>query len=302
MLILQGHEAGKPVHGLAFAPDGSRLASCGGDRTVRLWDVGGGTSRVVADTLSHAVAFSPDGSRLVCWGQHWTTDLLVVDLASGATVTVRLPRQSYQYSHALFSRNGQTLVVVSGEVSLHDAASGEVRAVWLGSQAALGCLAMDASGTLVVTAHMIGKGGLPTGRRYDYPVRLWRYPSGQVVREFGDATDDMMSLALSPDGRWVAAASSPTLWAWDASTGAVVLRQRPDSKHFKCVAFSPDGRTLAAAHNDHHVRLYSVGEWKERETFDWKIGPIVSVCFAPDGMRAAAGSRRGRIVVWDVDP
>ena len=34
---------------------------------------------------------------------------------------------------------------------------------------------------------------------------------------------------------------------------------------------------------------------------DWEIGPMCSIAFAPDGMRAAAGSGKGKIVVWDID-
>ena len=35
--------------------------------------------------------------------------------------------------------------------------------------------------------------------------------------------------------------------------------------------------------------------------FNWKLGPLVSVAFSPDGTLAAAGSAGGKIVVWDVD-
>src|SRR5262245_25280917 len=60
-----GHQ--DSVWALAVSPDGSRLLSSGGDRTVRLWDVE--TGRELGQLKGHkhwgvfCVAFSPDGRR-----------------------------------------------------------------------------------------------------------------------------------------------------------------------------------------------------------------------------------------------
>ena len=34
---------------------------------------------------------------------------------------------------------------------------------------------------------------------------------------------------------------------------------------------------------------------------EWKIGKLRCVAVAPDGLRMAAGSDRGKVVIWDVD-
>jgi hypothetical protein len=49
------------------------------------------------------------------------------------------------------------------------------------------------------------------------------------------------------------------------------------------------------------VRLFDAATWDEGPSSDGKVGPVVSVAFARDGMRAACGSAKGKIVVWDVD-
>ena len=41
--------------------------------------------------------------------------------------------------------------------------------------------------------------------------------------------------------------------------------------------------------------------WEVVRQHEWKIGPLRSVCFAPDGLRCAAGSETGQVVVWDLD-
>ncbi|HEU5104046.1 MAG TPA: CHAT domain-containing protein [Roseiflexaceae bacterium] len=75
---LQGH-TGTLVYALAFNPNGTILASAGGDETIRLWDIA--TGQAIGDPLRghvgpvSTIAFSPDGSLLASSGWDSTVRL-----------------------------------------------------------------------------------------------------------------------------------------------------------------------------------------------------------------------------------
>jgi WD40 repeat protein len=132
-------------------------------------------------------------------------------------------------------------------------------------------------------------------------VRLWDSSTWLVRKELTGATASIAALSFSPDGRYLAACAGVTLLVWDVASGSLVVQHANNKQHCKDVVFSPDGRLLVLARNDASIRVWSTGSWSEIAAYQWEIGPMISVAIAPDGMRAAGGSGKGKIVVFDLD-
>src|SRR5262249_38709880 len=107
---------------------------------------------------------------------------------------------------------------------------------------------------------------------------------------------------LSPSGDRVAAISQSRLYVSKATEApAKPVVRNSSGCHFTGIAFHPSGKYLAATSNDKTVQLYDTETWQVAKTYTWNIGRMCAIAFSPDGTLAAAGSRTGKVVVWDVD-
>lgn len=130
-------------------------------------------------------------------------------------------------------------------------------------------IAFTPDGTALVTR---GEPGDPKAQR---SVHLWDATTGRLLRTFVAGSEPLRSLAVSADGRFVAAAASEPdgfAYLWDASTGRKLLRV--DGGRGR-VTFSPDGgrvATLARYHKRDMVRDYSTAGGAESGRFPIDAG------------------------------
>ena len=167
----------------------------------------------------------------------------------------------------------------------------------------------------------VGPDPRPRDPRPAAPLAPAPLPPGCVAR-FGDARlrhdAPVTSLALSPDGKLLATATSadPVVRLWDVATARLLRELKADAEgdaSVTLVGFAPDGRRLLVVRHQSprvHAPHY---RWHEPAAIDTATGAVTrwgwgdetaqrlpAFAVAPDG-RAVAGVRGSDLKVWDFD-
>jgi WD40 repeat protein len=174
-----------------------------------------------------------------------------------------------------------------------------------------GGVAFSPDGKWLATGHMVRVGEkrryfgyVPGGyavHDYDYVVHIRELASGEIVQSIAGWQQGIRHLMFSPDGKFLAGTAGPRLRIWDLEGQREAALHKRGTKHFQGLAFTADGRYLATVSNDETVRIWETNTWQEHTTFTWKIGALLNIALSPEGLRAAAGSDKGQIVIWDLE-
>jgi WD40 repeat protein/serine/threonine protein kinase len=110
-------------------------------------------------------------------------------------------------------------------------------------------------------------------------------------------TDKLWGVAYSPDGAWLATASSDnTARVWDAATGALRATVH-HADRVTTLAVSPDSRLVASGGSDHTVRVWDVIAGREVAKLPADTGTR-KVAFSPDGSVLLAAPAIGVVKLW----
>ena len=235
----------------AVSPDGKRIVTCGRDDKMRLWDFESGRMErefpFQANRRCGGLSFTADEQRLVFAG----VDLMWIDVAAGKAVKssrVLTDRRTVNTAMGLaVSADGKILATghYDKTIRLWNAETLEESRVIAGHKGGPGVggfsLAFAPDGRLLAAAD-----------QNEPVIRLWEVASGRQVALFEGHGNEVTSIAISPDGLWLASGSlDGTARLWELSTGKELFRFLDDKiwKWVGSVALSPDGRQLATGLN-----------------------------------------------------
>lgn len=211
---LEGHR--DYVYHVAFNHDGTRLASCGYDRAIRIWDTASGrTVNVLKEHTEavYAVAFSGDGALLASAAAD--RSVKVWSLEEGLRIyTITDPTDALL---TLAFRPGSRELAAGGQDK-------RIRVWDIGDTAARVIRSAPAHRAAVLRVAYSADGRVLASTGADREVTLWDADTGRRLRSFGAQSDWAQALAFSPDGRLLAVGRfDGTVGIYDTSSGSSVL-------------------------------------------------------------------------------
>jgi WD40 repeat protein len=304
MQLLSGRR-NAAVRSLAFAGEGQYLASCAGQGTsVTLWRLATGKRsnlsghgravvRVAASARGGWLASEDEGGGHALWSLHDGIPDRPVDAYDAACF------------HSTFHPDGYILAGIiphSGPVAesilyFEDIWRPEEEGDWVRlPQPITAVIATVWSPDGQTFAISLSNGS--NGDHYLIDVDPLRaLPDPIVLEGIG------RHLAFSPDSQTLAVHTAWQFSLLDLATGALVREPVASTGWTRGMAFLSGGRLLTAETENGagHTRIWDVASGKMLDNRDWGLGPLTALAVAPDGMRAAVGSERGQILVFDLD-
>ncbi|MBY0523162.1 MAG: protein kinase [Gemmataceae bacterium] len=278
--------------GMAFSPDGKKLATGGRWHWSKLWDPLTGKELHKLDKHGcnlFAFAFSPDGTTLASVDE----DALVIlwDVASGEQ-RKKLTGHTKAVLSVAFGADGTTLATgsVDGSAKLWDLT---------GDKDVMTFRALPGEGRAPMVA-LTANGKLLASCSRDFSVRLWDTKTGKQRSMLVGHRNFVTSLAFTADDKTLASASlDGTIKFWEVATGKECMPRHGHMGRILAVAVGGDGKTVASGGEDKTVQLWDIATGKVVRTLTGHGEAVQSVAFSPNGKLLASQSTDGMIRLWD---
>ncbi|HEY7315775.1 MAG TPA: sigma-70 family RNA polymerase sigma factor [Gemmataceae bacterium] len=285
------------VVNVAFSPDGKAIASTGNVGGLRLWDAATGKKLAEPPRGNQPMnlAYAPDGKTFA--GMEGDGRLHVYNAANGKHLRA-FDAPGRTMAGLTYAPDGKTIATFWGGAhtfDLWDVAGGKLLHPDVGHRHCITSLAFTADGKTLFSAAGIT----------DSALYVWNGRTGEILGRLGDNPNSVNGLALSPDGKVLAACgyNDNTIRLWDVATRKEIRSLKGHTSVIVSVVWSADGKTLVSgSYYDKSIRVWDSATGKQRRAIEYKSDWPCDVVLSPDGtLLAGGGYQDGSIVLWSAE-
>jgi eukaryotic-like serine/threonine-protein kinase len=294
LFTYHGHHA--YIAAAPWSPDGKRIASGSGDKTIQVWTPA--TRKSVLTYHGHSdvlytVAWSPDGKRIASGSADQTVQVWYAAEGDGAPardshLLTYKGHASTVYAVA-WSPDGKEIASASndGTVQVWSSANGNTVLTYQGHSDAVWAVRWSPDGKRIASAS------------FDRTVQVWSATDSSHALIYRGHNAEVQTVTWSPDGRHIASAGlDQTVQVWDAATGGQLFTYRGHADRVYYVAWSPDGTTIASSSADSTVQVWDAATGGQLFTYRGHTGYVFTVAWSPDGAYIASGGTDMTVQVW----
>jgi outer membrane protein assembly factor BamB len=217
--------------------------------------------KFIGMSAARAVCFSPDGTTLAAGTMVGTVRRVDAKTGEGPPEPRRRGRQRNK-SHSIAWSNDGKLIAVAGGTEFRQSSN---------------------------------------NRQTSGYVRLWNAADHKELPELAGLSNNVMSVAFSPDSQFMATgAADNVVRIWNSRTGKQLRSLEGHTDAIWSVAFSTDGAQVISAGWDRTVRVWNSATGKQLAVLRGHKDEIMTIAVSPGGLHIATGSADWTVRLWDL--
>lgn len=283
------------IFGLAYSPDGSRLAVANNGE-IKLYDFPHYQHQFTLPghkVLIWTIAFSDDGCLLASGSIDHT--IKVWNLKSGSCVQTLRGHTGAVLSVAFQPQKGvgPDYILAStsqdGSIKLWNISTQDCIHTLENTEQSVRTVTFNSSGDTLAIGYLDGQ------------VSLVNLQSNQQQWLPSEINSQESPLAFSPDDKTLAVGySDGQIYLWDVQPGQLIRILQGHTTQIFSVAYSNDGQMLASSSGDNTVRIWDPHTGQCLKCLQGHTSRVSVVAFHPDNLCLASGGEDSTVRVWDV--